>query len=68
MRTPSNDSLLTAAEWLRANEAGDAEQAACEAVAVYLENLVAEKMIRHAARLAGVTTAAVRRKLAENRQ
>jgi hypothetical protein len=37
---PSNDDLLTAAEWLDVNEGDDGEKESCHATAVWLRSLV----------------------------
>jgi ornithine carbamoyltransferase len=47
-RKPSNEDLLTAAEWLDVNEGDSGEKEACHATAEWLRDLV-EKLDRQAA-------------------
>jgi hypothetical protein len=63
MNKPSKDQVSTAIAWLRVNEGGGEEQAACEAVADYLKYLEHEALIRNGARQAGVKITVFRRKL-----
>lgn len=65
MRMPGTDELNTAIAWLRSNEGSNGEADRCAAVADWIEHEETERYIRHTARQAGVTIAAVRRKIAE---
>jgi hypothetical protein len=61
---PTDRQFETAILWLENNE-GDAEEAeACRAVASWIERWRADKMLKDTARQAGVSVAALRRKLA----
>ena len=64
MRRPSNEDLLTAAEWLDVNEGEEGEKEACHATANWIRNLVdqndKDRIIKQIAQEAGVSVARAR--------
>jgi hypothetical protein len=65
MRMPGTDDLNIAIAWLRSNEGDNGEAEACARVADWIEHEEHERAIRYGARAAGITTAMLRRKMAE---
>lgn len=66
-RFPTNNQVATALAWLRCNEGEGAEREACTAVADWLEIETNSRLIRSAARAAGVPTAVARLRLNERK-
>jgi hypothetical protein len=62
---PTQEQINIAVHWLQSNEGDVEEQAACEAVADWINALVFNAYLLKAAREAGVPVAKVRKKLLE---
>jgi len=60
MRRPTQEQMQIAALWLDCNDAGDDEQAACEAVSVWLQQMVADQGLRAHAKRLGVPMSTIR--------
>lgn len=65
--TPTDEQFEIALLWLENNEGVGREQDACRAVSRWIEAWRSNEMLRQTARQAGVSVAALRRKLAANR-
>ena len=61
---PTDQQFETAILWLENNEGGGEETESCLAVAAWIEEYRQQKFLRDAARNAGVSVKALRRKLA----
>jgi hypothetical protein len=60
---PSDEAVQIATEWLGVNEGDDGEAEACPRVAAWLRQQVMQRMVRSAAREAGVPVARLRKAL-----
>jgi hypothetical protein len=67
IRKPATEQLDTAIAWLRSNEGDEGEAERCAAVADWIEAVEADAHLRNAARNAGVSVAALRKRLREQR-
>lgn len=66
IRMPPDEALSIAIAWLQCNEGEDGgEQAACYAVARWIDHERLERIIRNEARRAGIPTARLRRAMAD---
>lgn len=65
LKMPGNEKLNIAIDWLRSNEGTNGEADACVTVANWIEHEERERYLRHTARVAGVSIARLRRKIAE---
>jgi predicted outer membrane lipoprotein len=63
MRRPTEQQIDIARNWLEHNEAGDHEEEACKAVALWLEHLQQEQMLREEARRVGMPVSQLKRAL-----
>jgi rRNA-processing protein FCF1 len=63
MKRPTEVQINIATAWLDANEGEGEEAEACKAVAEWINGLANDAMLREEARRAGVTVAALRRRL-----
>ncbi len=68
MKLPSDEQIEIARLWLEANAGDGGEQAACQAVASWLESASEERMLRQAAKAGGVPVSQLRRRLRESKQ
>lgn len=65
LRMPQDDQIQIAVMWLFNNEGIGAEEEACKAVAKWLEQEVAERVLRSAERQAGLPLAVARERIAQ---
>jgi rRNA-processing protein FCF1 len=63
MKRPTEQQINIAIGWLDANEGEGDEAQACKAVAEWINAIANDAMLREEARRAGVTVAALRRRL-----
>lgn len=65
LRMPPDDQIQIAVMWLFHNDGIGAEEDACKSVAKWLEQEVAERALRSAARQAGLPLAVARERIAQ---